>query len=163
MPRKKGTKAKVGRKPPKGHVKHSTKNSWTAPSKIARRKRINEALEFRTQGFSFPRIAKQMKISISTAFDYVVEGMNLIPLENARQLLGMELERLDAYLVAFHEDAVAGDLHAAEMALKISNHRARLLGLFPESGRMAAVLVAAQNGGIAPPVIEFVVPTGQQE
>ena len=42
MPRKEGTKAKVGRKPPR-HAAHTPRNSWTSPAKLARRKRINEA------------------------------------------------------------------------------------------------------------------------
>lgn len=90
-------KVKVGHKPPR-HATHTTKNSWTSPSKIARRKRINEALSYRERGLSFPAIAKQMKISIGTAHDYVVEGMSMIPLENAKVVLAIELKRLDNLL-----------------------------------------------------------------
>jgi hypothetical protein len=131
MPRKEGTKAKVGRKPPR-HAAHTPRNSWTSPAKLARRKRINEALAYREQGHSFPAIAKQMIISLSTAHDYVVEGMNAIPLENARQVLAMELTRLDALLAAHYATALTGDASATALALRVIDQRARLLGLYPE-------------------------------
>ena len=96
MPRKEGTKAKVGRKPPR-HAAHTPRNSWTAPAKLARRKRITEALAYREQGHPFPAIAKQMKISLSTAHAYVVEGLNADPVrERAGRYLALELTRLDA-------------------------------------------------------------------
>jgi hypothetical protein len=84
-------KSMVGNNRPPLRARKSVKNSHTSPSKIARWKRINEALAYREQGHSFPVIAKQMKISISTAHAYVVEGLNLIPLENAvKGLRGIE-------------------------------------------------------------------------
>lgn len=60
-----------------------------------------------------------MKISLSTAHDYVVEGMNAIPLENARQVLAMELTRLDALLAAHYATALTGDASATALALRV--------------------------------------------
>jgi hypothetical protein len=161
MPRKEGTKAKVGRKPPR-HAAHTPRNSWTSPAKLASRKRINEALAYREQGHSFPAIAKQMKISLSTAHDYVVEGMNAIPLENARQVLAMELTRLDALLAAHYATALTGDASATALALRVIDQRARLLGLYPEYGKLAAVLVSALP--MTEPIqVEFVVPSTARE
>jgi hypothetical protein len=45
----------------------------------------------------------------------------------------------------------------------IIDRRAKLLGLYPREGQLAALLVtAAANGEVAPPTIEFVVP-GRRE
>jgi hypothetical protein len=88
-----------------------------------------------------------------------VQALREITLEPAREVLTMELRRLDAYLSAFHANALEGDLPAAAMALNIIEKRAKLLGLYPETGRVN-VLVAQQGGAEAPPLqlVEFVVP-----
>jgi hypothetical protein len=84
-------------------------NSHSAPRKIVRKQRIDEALQYRLAGASFPQIAKQMKIAVSTAFSYVAEGMEAIPLENAKQVLAQELARLDRLFAAHIRAANAGD------------------------------------------------------
>jgi hypothetical protein len=96
-------------------------------------------LAYREQGYPFPAIAKQMKISISTAHAYVVEGLNLIPLENAKQVLALELKRLDGLLAAHYPNAIEGDVAATNVSLNIIHRRSQLLGLYPEYGKMAAV------------------------
>ena len=119
-------------------------------------------MAYREQGYPFPAIAKQMKISISTAHAYVVEGLNLIPLENAKQVLALELKRLDGLLAAHYPNAIEGDVAATNVSLNIIHRRSQLLGLYPEYGKMATVLVSASPIG-EPIQVEFVVPTGRRE
>jgi hypothetical protein len=149
----------VGTNNPPVRAGKSVKNSHTSPRRVHRQKRMAEALGYREQGYSFDQIAAHMKVSRSTAHGYVVQALREITLEPAREVLTMELRRLDAYLSAFHANAVEGDLPAAAMALNIIEKRAKLLGLYPETGRVN-VLVAQQHSNDAPPlqIVEFVVP-----
>ena len=142
------------------HAAHTPRNSWTSASKIYRRKRINECLDYRMRGFSFSRIAKEMRISVSTAHAYCVEGMDLVPLENGRQLLALELARLDALLNAHYATALTGDAIATGLCLRAIDQRSRLTGLYPEYGRVNVLVAAQHNGGMGTPTIEFIVPTG---
>jgi hypothetical protein len=127
--KKQPSKARGWRKPPTRNG-HSPKNSHTSARKIARRKRVNDALAYREAGASFPEIAKEMKIAVSTAFEYVAEGLAAIPLENARAVLAQELGRLDKLLSAPIHHATAGDVTSTRIVLDIMHHRARLLGLW---------------------------------
>jgi hypothetical protein len=165
----KSPKVKIGRnnKPPQP-VTSSTANSWTSPRRLARRRRIDEALGYREQGYGFLEIAREMKVSISTAHAYVVEGLDLIPLENAKRVLAMELKRLDAVMAAHYGNAVAGDLAATSAVLRVMDQRAKLLGLYPKEGSALIALnggaVNGADGGAPLPVqITFVVPTGRRE
>jgi hypothetical protein len=149
-------KVRIGKPPLR--IRPTPKTSRTSPRTLARRKRINEALEYRQQGATFEQIARQMKVSQSVAHGYVVEGLNLIPLENAKAVLALELQRLDGLLSAHYSNVVAGDTVATAMTLRILDQRARLLGLYPEYGKTAAVLVSALPVG-EPIQVEFVVPS----
>jgi hypothetical protein len=105
-----------------------------------------------------------MKVSVTCAHNYVVDGLDLIPLENAQAVLRMELQRLDGLLSAFYGRAIEGhDLPATYAVLKILDARAKLLGLHPREGQQAQLLIAAAAAGeSAKPFAEitFVVPTG---
>jgi hypothetical protein len=65
-------------------------------------------------------------------------------------------------LLRFNNNAVAGDTAATAMTLRILDQRARLLGLYPEYGKTAAVLVSALPIG-EPIQVEFVVPSAARE
>jgi hypothetical protein len=124
---------------------------------------MDGALGYREQGYSFDQIAKQMKVSRSTAHGYVVEGMNAIPLESAKAVLAMELKRLDSLLSAFYANATEGDLAAAGMALNIIEKRCKLLGLFSRDGA-TTLLLPTQSGDVRPQQeIVFVVPGTKPE
>jgi hypothetical protein len=66
-----------------------------AKAQIERAERINEALDYRRQGFTYRQIAAEMKCSASTAHDLVQAGINQIPAENAQAVKAMMLGRLD--------------------------------------------------------------------
>jgi hypothetical protein len=132
----------IGRnKVPPVRATASPKNSHTSPRRIAHKRRINEALGYREQGYTFAEIAAEMKVSISVAHNYVVAAMNAIPLENAKAVLAMELKRLDSLMRAHYLHAAAGDLAATAMVLRVMDQRAKLLGLYPEHGK-TQVLIA---------------------
>jgi hypothetical protein len=157
-------KAKVGSKPPHGKHRHSIKNSRTSARRIIRRKRIDEAIGYRLSGYGFAAIGKQMGISLSTAHSYITEGLDLIPAENARQLMRLELEKLDAIQAAFFGPATEGDMHAAALCLKIADQRARLTGLYPKENGPSLLAITAQDSGDGQrPLfqIEFIMPTAK--
>ena len=142
-------------KPPL-RAKRSVKNSHTSPRRITLARKTNEALNLRAQGLTFREIARCQHTSTAVAHGRVTRALHALPVENARQVLALELQRLDAYLARYHADALLGDLHAAEFALRVSAHRAKLLGLTPEIGTL---LMTAQSGQEQPTVsVEFIVP-----
>ena len=59
--------------------------------------------------------------------------------EAVDELRALELHRLDQLQRALWDDAMEGDVRAAEAILKIVDRRIRLLGLAPKPGRHAAV------------------------
>jgi hypothetical protein len=162
----KGPNTRVGHnnKPPL-RAKRSVKNSHTSPKQIARRRKIDEALSFREAGHSYVKIARHMKASVSTVHGWVVQGMSMIPVNNAKEVLALELQRLDNLMSAHYANAVNGDVSATEMCLRVIEKRARLCGLFPREGQLAQILVAAAANGEVQPLtqIEFVIPGTKPE
>jgi IS30 family transposase len=91
-----------------------------------------KALELRKQGLSFAAIAKRLGKHKSTIGEHVSRALREIiesshaDAETVRQL---ELERLDALLVALGARIKKHDVKAIEAAVKIGQARARLHGL----------------------------------
>ena len=154
----KSPKVRIGKPPLR--MRPTPQTSRTSPRRIHRQGRINEALALRCAGKTFDAIAREMKVTISTAHGYVTEGLGSISTENARELMTMELRRLDNLLAVHFPKAIAGDLPSTAMTLRITELRCRLVGLFPQQGTMAQILVQAQSGKMGVPSIEFIVPTG---
>jgi DNA-binding CsgD family transcriptional regulator len=114
---------------PRRHPHGPAKTSARA---IARKQREAEVLNYRVQGHSYQAIAEQMHIPASTAYEYAIRAMaRIVPVEQAQEVLRMELARLDAMEAAIFDQAAHGEYAAIEACLKISNQRARLLGLYP--------------------------------
>jgi hypothetical protein len=161
---KKARKANRWKRPP-GAGGYSTKNSHTSPRAIALRRLQAEALSLRERGCNYQQIANQMKRPMTTVYRWVSDAINAIVQEPAREVLCLELQRLDAYLAAYHGKAIQGDLPATEMALKIIEKRARLLGLYPEMGKQQPALAIHMPDSDGDELfrIEFVTPTRQIE
>jgi len=90
------------------------------------------AIALRRSGVPFREIAARIGGAPSTAHTAVIRVLDRTladPAESAGVLRTMELERLDALLAAVWPAAVAGDLPAVGMALRVAERRARLLGL----------------------------------
>jgi hypothetical protein len=148
------------KRPPHGG-KYSKKNAHTSVRSIAMRRLQAEALSLREQGYSYEQISTHMKRPMTTVYRWVSDAIDAIVQEPAARVLKLELQRLDAYLAAYHANAVEGDLPATEMALRIIEKRARLLGLFPEQGKQSALAVRIGDDGKPQTTIhlEFVAPT----
>lgn len=117
------------RKPPIPHARKSPNNSHTSPKVIKREKLKAEAMEYRLQAYSFPRIATALNISTSYAYDLVTEGIAELKREPATALLEMHRERLDLMLSAIFNDAASGDREAIAVALRLEESRRRLEGM----------------------------------
>ena len=89
-----------------------------------------KALELRKAGVNYQQIADTLGYANpSGAFKAVERALKALQKEPASELLALELERLDAMLVAIAPAVRAGNFGAIDRALKIAERRAKLLGL----------------------------------
>jgi hypothetical protein len=113
--------------------------SHSSPRALALAQRRKEAFDYRLQGHSYAAIGEQMKCDPSTAHSYVVHCLhNIVPAEDAKEVLRQELARLDAMQAGIYEKAISGEDNEAIHAMtRIIAMRCRLLGLFPnEKGHL---------------------------
>lgn len=107
-----------------------TGSSKTSPARIEVDEKQVAALNLRKAGATFQEIASELGYaSASGAYEAVKSGLDKTLREPAEELRKLELERLDVMWTAVWENALAGDLDAIATALRISERRARLLGL----------------------------------
>jgi hypothetical protein len=96
------------------------------------RMRENQALDLRLKGYSYDDIAAKMKmtdIGIYTMIMRVLARMEEELKEKIPQVRQMELRRCDMMLKALEKGVKRGDTKSIATALKVSDRRARLLGL----------------------------------
>ena len=86
-----------GKKPP-GWGAQSTKNSHTAPKRIATEKNRARALELREQGLTYEAIARVIGKPESTVHDWVITSLDRMIVEPGIRLLKLELGKLDAII-----------------------------------------------------------------
>jgi hypothetical protein len=143
------------RRPPRGPGKVSAEA-------IRIKERQSKVLRYRLSGYSYGAIAKQMHLTPSTAHRYAVKALaEVVPVEDARQVLTQELLKLDAMQAAVYQDAVSGgDKAAIDAMLKIMAMRCRLLNLYPD-GKQGGVhlTIGADTAADTGIQIEFVRPT----
>jgi hypothetical protein len=125
------SKPKKGGRQPKPPFKaaKSPKNSWTSPKEIERREKIREALEYRRACHSFTKIAEQMGVSVSTAYNWIIEGMREQVREPGDIVLHMELARIDEMVSGVYEAAVNGDIPSIGAVTRLMERRAKYLGI----------------------------------
>lgn len=105
----------------------------SAAREIAAEERRGKALDLRRSGASLRRIAMQLGVSheqirldIQSALaEAIKENVN-----NAETLRTMEIERLDDMLLRIAPQINNGHLGAIDRALRISEQRSKLLGLY---------------------------------
>ena len=100
---------------------------------IERRENMNEALDYRRQGYTYQQIAEQMDKDRSTIFRWVNEAIAEIPVEKAEIVRTMELERLDLMqqrLWEQFEEAPSGQ--SMNSILALMDRRARYLKLYQD-------------------------------
>ena len=89
-----------------------------------------QALELRKAGVSYEAIAASLGYrDRSGAYRAVTAALKLTLREPAEELRTLELERLDAMLLALWRRVQAGDEKTVDRVLHIMERRARLLGL----------------------------------
>ena len=114
--------------------------------------RTIQALELRKAGFTYSVIAEKLGYTgKAAAWDAVNRALKQLKREPAEGVLALELERLDALYKSMYPQALKGNLGAVDRCLKISERRARLLGLDAPvksdiSGDLRVVVVYDQDG-----------------
>jgi hypothetical protein len=96
------------------------------------RMRENQALDLRLKGYSYDDIAEKMKmtdIGIYTMIMRVLARMEENLKEKIPQVRQQELLRCDQMLKALEKGVKRGETKSIQTALKVSERRARLLGL----------------------------------
>lgn len=96
-------------------------------------RQARRAFELRQQGKSWWDISEELGITEAMAMNRVDEAIRsasqLVDEYTRRSFLVMEVSRLDALQDAHWGNAIGGNIKAAELILKISAQRAKLLGL----------------------------------
>ena len=115
-----------------------TSASKTGRRAATRKARQAQALALRQRGYTLRRIAREMRISVGTAHNYVSQALAAIDGEideRARDVRRMELDRLDdavshVYEVFDDPEASHGDRMAAiDRLVRVSKRRSELQGL----------------------------------
>ena len=94
--------------------------------------RRQQCFALRLTGCTYQAIADQVGVSRQACHGLVKRELVRLTLEtekDASELRALELERLDSLTQACWEKALGGDLGAVDRLLKISERRARFLGL----------------------------------
>ncbi len=114
--------------------------------------RAYRAYQKRLGGESWADIATSMDypspVTVKREVDLLVsKAMNIATDDRKREVVEMELDRLDALQNAVWGMALTGDFKAVETTLKIMQHRARLLALGEESSgnTVQTVIVAGED------------------
>jgi hypothetical protein len=93
------------------------------------REREIRALELRTAGLSYWRIGQLLGVGESMARRIVARGLDRLGREPAAALIALETSRLDLLWETALTNALAGSVRWAEVAVRVLERRARLLGL----------------------------------
>jgi hypothetical protein len=108
------------------------KRAVRAQRKEAARQRRTTAYGLHLNGHSFRRIAEQLGVSVRTAYvDFQRERDALADLEREPMLKRRDtaIQRLETLLTGLMAKATAGDARSAEVAIKLIERQAKLLGL----------------------------------
>ena len=110
------------------------------PKKARASERQARALELRKMGRNYRQIAEELGYaSASGAKKAVLAGIKWLLYEDAKDVLAIELDRLDTYLNVIWPQILEGDLGAIDRALKIGNARETLLELVQPRGASVRV------------------------
>ena len=95
---------------------------------LASVQRDARAAQLRAAGASYREIGQALNVSESRAFTLVQRALTRVPYENVRQVRAEELARLDRWLLRLKPKIDNGEPRAIEVAIKISERRAKLTG-----------------------------------
>lgn len=127
MPGKKRPHNPLRRKP---NQKKTVHNNGTSPAAIELMLREAEALNLRLKGYSYAKIAEQLKLKTErVAWDYVDRCLGRSIREPLEKVRALELERLDQMMTGLMPAALSGRADAVHAILAIQARRARYAGL----------------------------------
>ena len=106
------------------------------------------ALDLRRGGASYAAIGRALGVAEGSAWKLVQKALMTTLQEPAEAVRGLELNRLDHWLAKLQERIDEGDDRAITTALKITEQRAKLLGLY------APVVVQSPDGAPVRFVVE---------
>ena len=104
--------------------------SKSHPRYVLAAKRRQDALELRLRGCTFKQIAEKVGYrSEAGAYKSVMSALRKANTENVEEVRKMEVRRLDRMLFVLDKKLREADTKAIQVALRIQERRARLLGL----------------------------------
>ena len=107
-----------------------TRGNGSGPTKVSAAEKRAQAVALRRQGKTFEEIATEVGYANkSSAFRAVDQALKAAVREQAVELIQLETERLDAMLAALWPKIEGGDARSIDTALRLSERRAKLLGL----------------------------------
>jgi hypothetical protein len=135
--------------------------SKASAKRIAAAERAARAIELRKAGVGFAAIARQLGYAgPSGAYGAVMTALRAVTRAPARELVDLELARLDELLLGLWPDARRGNVAKIDRVLKIMQRRAALLGLdAPQrvadvtDHRQEAEAIAAEIGKARDPAV----------
>jgi hypothetical protein len=120
--------AKTKTKKAKG--KQGRGESKTSPRLVRARLKEGQALELRLYGANYQGIADQLGYADAAgAYKAVIRALERVVTEPAKEVLQLELDRLDRMLGSVLGQAVSGHLGSIDRVLRIMERRDKLLGL----------------------------------
>jgi len=133
----------------------------TSEKRIAAVERQGRALELRKAGIGYATIARQLGYAgPSGAYKAIMTALHAVTREPARELVDLEVARLDDLLLGLWGNARKGNVAAVDRVLKIMQRRADLLGLdapqrFADvtAARRDAEQIAAEIGKASGPAV----------
>lgn len=151
MPVKKRTTSRPPRRANGTGSQQPGKRHRGADERIATRR--VQALDLRKAGRSYREIAARLKVDVSTAWDDVqaeMEALRGLATTQAEAVKELELQRLDRLLAKLEAHGLKrGDHRAVSAAVRISERRAKLLGLD------APTKLAGHDGGPLVPAADL--------
>jgi Homeodomain-like domain len=126
-----------------------TRRQRQSRASAAKRDQTLQALQLRASGATYRQIADVLGIDKMTAWRLVQEEAASAIQESAREILDLELTRLDRLQMGLWAEAINGDVAAVDRVLRIMEQRAKLLGLYdraPEQDRPSAEGVVIIRG-----------------
>lgn len=110
---------------PKGGGKASSQ-------KLTKLQQTEVALDLRRRGYTFRQIAAEMKVTLRVAHRLVMDAFKqhaAQAAENSELLVRLQMERLEAMWRGLAPSAEAGNSRSIEVALRLLERQAKLLGL----------------------------------
>lgn len=123
--------AKRAPRPPSKRHTGQTREVAQADAAVIAERRVR-ALQYRLAGASYRKIAKELQVSVETAWSDVqaeLRALRDIAVQDAEELRELELQRLDEWTLHLTAKAREGDPRAIQTLVRIQERRARLTGI----------------------------------